>query len=282
MIRKIYKEGVIMAEKHLIALDLDGTLLKDDKTISAKTKKVIQKAREEGHIVMIATGRPFRSSQPYYNELNLNTPIVNFNGAFVHHPKDKNWGVYHSPMEVKIAKEIVEACTSFQFHNIIAEVIDDVYFHYQDKKLLEIFGMGEPNVTTGDLRNFLNASPTSMLIHAEEENIKVIRDHLSSVHAEVISHRSWGAPWPVIEIVKNGLNKAVGLKKAADFFQIPPERIIAFGDEDNDLEMLEYAGQGIAMGNAIDQVKSVAKQVTLSNEEDGIGVYLTEQLNLKY
>ncbi|QED47202.1 Cof-type HAD-IIB family hydrolase [Cytobacillus dafuensis] len=270
-----------MAEKHLIALDLDGTLLRDDKTISIKTKKVIQKARDEGHIVMIATGRPFRSSEMYYKEMNLDTPIVNFNGAFIHHPKDKNWGVYHTPLEVNVAKEIVEDCSSFHFHNIIAEVIDDVYFHFQDKKLLEIFGFGDPNVTTGDLRNFLNASPTSMLIHTDEEHIKSIRDHLSNIHAEVIDHRSWAAPWHVIEIVKAGLNKAVGLKKASDYFNIPPERIIAFGDEDNDLEMLEYAGLGIAMGNGIDQVKTVANEVTLTNEEDGVAVYLNELLNLK-
>lgn len=278
----MYKEGVvIMAEKHLIALDLDGTLLKDDKTISLKTKKVIQKAREEGHIVMIATGRPFRSSEIYYKEMNLDTPIVNFNGAFVHHPRDKKWGVYHSPLEVNIAKEIVEACSSFHFHNIIAEVIDDVYFHYQDKKLIEIFGFGEPNVTTGDLRNFLNSSPTSMLIHTDEEHVQTIRDHLSNLHAEVIDHRSWAAPFHVIEIVKAGLNKAVGLKRAADYFQIPADRIIAFGDEDNDLEMLEFAGYGIAMGNGINEVKSVAKEVTLTNEEDGVAVYLNELLNLK-
>lgn len=75
-----------MAERHLIALDLDGTLLKDDKTISPKTKTVLNKAREMGHVVMIATGRPFRSSELYYRELGLDTPIVNFNGAFIHHP----------------------------------------------------------------------------------------------------------------------------------------------------------------------------------------------------
>ncbi|KAB2337184.1 HAD family phosphatase [Cytobacillus depressus] len=270
-----------MAKQHLIALDLDGTLLRDDKTISLKTKKVIQKAREEGHIVMIATGRPFRSSEIYYREMNLDTPIVNFNGAFVHHPQNKNWGVYHTPLEVKIAKEIVDTCSSFHFHNIIAEVIDDVYFHYQDKKLLEIFGFGEPQVTTGDLRNFLHASPTSLLIHTDQEHVQSIRDHLSNLHAEVIDHRSWAAPFHVIEIVKAGLNKAVGLKKAADYFQIPPERIIAFGDEDNDLEMLEYAGYGIAMGNGIDLVKNVAKDVTLTNEEDGVATYLNELLNLK-
>jgi hydroxymethylpyrimidine pyrophosphatase-like HAD family hydrolase len=70
------------------------------------------------------------------------------------------------------------------------------------------------------------------------------------------------------------------LKKAADYYGITKERIIAFGDEDNDLEMLEYAGHGIAMGNGIEQVKNIANEVTLSNEEDGVAVYLADFLNL--
>ena len=108
-----------MAEKHLIVLDLDGTLLKDDKTISNKTKNVIFKAKEAGHEVMIATGRPYRSSEMYYRELDLNSPIVNFNGAFVHHPKDQHFGIHHSPLEMNVAKDIVDACNSFDFHNIV-------------------------------------------------------------------------------------------------------------------------------------------------------------------
>ncbi|WP_071459124.1 Cof-type HAD-IIB family hydrolase [Bacillus massilinigeriensis] len=270
-----------MTEKHLIALDLDGTLLKDDKTISDVNKRVITRAREEGHVVMIATGRPFRSSEMYYHELGLDTPIINFNGAYIHHPLDQNWGVHHSPLSIDVAKDIVDALDSFDFHNIIAEVIDDVYFHYHDEKLLDIFGMGNPEVTTGDLRKFLRTSPTSMLIHTDQKDLAKIRSHLSEVHAEVIDHRSWAAPWHVIEIVKYGLNKAVGLRKASEYFHIPPERIIAFGDEDNDLDMLEYAGRGIAMDNGIDVVKSIANETTLSNEKDGVGVYLNDALSLK-
>lgn len=270
-----------MTERHLIALDLDGTLLKDNKTISQKTKEILKKARELGHIVMIATGRPFRSSEMYYNELELDTPIVNFNGAFIHHPKDASWGTFHSPLDIKVAKEIVDACRSFQFHNIVAEVMDEVYFHYHDEKLLDIFSMGNPKITTGDLGRFLTASPTSLLIHTDEDYLKKIRQHLSNVHAEVIEQRSWASPWQVIEIIKSGLHKAIGLKKAADYFNIPQERIIAFGDEDNDLEMLEYAGHGIAMGNGIDQVKNIANDITLTNEEDGVGVYLADLLNIK-
>lgn len=81
-----------MNEKHLIVLDLDGTLLTDNKTISPRTKQTLLKLKENGHEVMIATGRPFRSSELYYRELGLTTPIVNFNGAFVHHPLQTSWG----------------------------------------------------------------------------------------------------------------------------------------------------------------------------------------------
>ncbi|RHW43189.1 HAD family phosphatase [Neobacillus notoginsengisoli] len=270
-----------MTEKHLIALDLDGTLLTDDKVISEKTKGVLMKAKEQGHVVMISTGRPYRSSEPYYHELKLETPIVNFNGAFVHHPMDSNWGVYHSPLDIKVAKDIVEACRSFTLHNIIAEIMDDVYFHYHDEKLLDIFSFGNPKITSGDLADYLQDSPTAMLIHTDEEHVKTIRGHLSDVHAEVIDHRRWADPWHVIEIVRSGIHKAVGVKRVADYYGIPTERIIAFGDEDNDLEMIEYAGRGVAMGNAISQLKSLANDITLTNEEDGIGVYLEEALNLK-
>jgi 5-amino-6-(5-phospho-D-ribitylamino)uracil phosphatase len=280
-LKKVKIDKGELMEKHLIALDLDGTLLKDNKTISTNTLKVIEKAKELGHHVMIATGRPFRSSEMYYRELGLTTPIVNFNGAFVHHPLDNKWGTYHSPLDIHVAKDIVEACQDFNLHNIIAEVIDEVYLHYHDEKLLDIFGFGNPSITTGDLREFLKQSPTSMLIHAEEQHVAAIRKHLSDVHAEVIDHRRWAAPWHVIEIVRTGLNKAVGIKKVSDYFQIPQERIIAFGDEDNDLEMIEFAGKGIVMGNGIDALKNIANDITLSNEEDGVAIYLNEVLNLK-
>jgi Cof subfamily protein (haloacid dehalogenase superfamily) len=270
-----------MGEKYLIALDLDGTLLKDDKTIATKTKKVLEKAKEQGHMVMIATGRPFRSSQSYYYELGLNTPMVNFNGAFVHHPLSDNWGLFHTPLDISVAKDIVDACYTYQFHNIIAEVIDDVYFHYHDEKLIELFNTGQPKIKTGDLRRSLTDSPTSLLIHTDEKYIKSISDYLSNVHAEVIHQRSWRAPWHVIEIVKSGLNKAVGLRQVSNYLNIPKERIIAFGDEDNDLEMLDYAHYGIAMGNGITELKNIAFDTTLTNEEDGVAIYLNDLLNLK-
>jgi 5-amino-6-(5-phospho-D-ribitylamino)uracil phosphatase len=265
---------------HLIALDLDGTLLTDNKTISPKTKAILEKAKQEGHIVMIATGRPYRSSSMYYAELQLDTPIVNFNGALTHHPLQQAWGVHHSPLHRRTAHDIVEAMDNYEINNILAEVMDDVYLHYDDRELIDVISLGNPKLQTGDLRVYLQHDPTSILIHANEYHVDDIRSHLSKVHAEVIEHRRWGAPWHVIEIVKKGLNKAIGLQKVADYYGIPKERIIAFGDEDNDLEMIEFAGHGVAMGNAIAQLKSIARETTLSNEEDGIAIYLQDVLKL--
>ncbi|KON68141.1 phosphatase [Peribacillus butanolivorans] len=270
-----------MNEKHLIVLDLDGTLLTDNKTISPRTKQTLLKLKENGHEVMIATGRPFRSSELYYRELGLTTPIVNFNGAFVHHPLQTSWGVYHSPLDISVAKDIVEACDQFEYHNIIAEVRDEVYVHYHDEKLMDMFNVGNPIMKTGDLRNFLEDSPTSMLIHTDSQHVGQIRQHLSDVHAELVDHRRWAEPFHIIEIIKSGLSKAVGLQRVSNYLDIPKDRIIAFGDEDNDLEMLDYAGTGVAMGNAISPVKTVANTMTLTNEEDGIAVFLEEKFNLK-
>ncbi|KUP07501.1 phosphatase [Bacillus coahuilensis p1.1.43] len=267
-------------DKHLIVLDLDGTLLTDEKKISPRTKKALQQVMEKGHEVMIATGRPYRASDMYYQELNLHTPIVNFNGAFVHHPLQNDWGPFHEPMDLDVALSIIEACHKFSFFNIIAEVIDDVYFHYHDERLIEIFSFGEPSIETGDLRSILTDHPTSLLIHADDTHVPSIREHLSSVHAEVIDHRRWAAPWHVIEIVKAGLHKAKGIDIVAKDLDIPAANVIAFGDEDNDLEMIEYAGIGVAMGNAIDKLKELANEITLSNEEDGIAVFLEKKFNL--
>ncbi|TLS37848.1 Cof-type HAD-IIB family hydrolase [Pseudalkalibacillus caeni] len=270
-----------MKEPHLIAIDLDGTLLTDDKEISARTKGILFEARKQGHHVVIATGRPYRASHMYYHELNLDTPIVNFNGAFVHHPLNDSWGVHHTPLDLSTAKSIINTCREFDVKNVMAEVIDDVYLHNHDEYIIDSFFNRDTPVQTGDLHRILKDDPTSLLIYPHEHQVKDLRHLLEHHHAEVIEHRVWAAPWNVIEIVRTGLNKAVGLQKIADYLNVPKNRIIAFGDEDNDLEMIEYAGHGVAMGNAIDDLKSIADSITKTNEEDGIAHYLEDVLKLR-
>ncbi|MFY0741593.1 Cof-type HAD-IIB family hydrolase [Solibacillus silvestris] len=266
--------------EHLIVLDLDGTLLTDEKKISLLTKETLLRAKEAGHQVMIATGRPYRASQLYYQELSLTTPIVNFNGALIHHPKNPMWKAIHTTVDLSVVHDVVESVHKYEYDNLIAEVMDDVYLHREDEGVLQLLHMGNPNILTGDLKNTLKEDPTSLLIQADDVNTPIIRKHLQDVHAELIEHRRWGAPFPIIEIVHKGLSKAVGIDYIAKEMGIPRERIIAFGDEDNDLEMIDYAGVGVAMSNGIDDLKTIANEITLSNNEDGIAKFLQDRLKL--
>lgn len=256
----------------LIAVDLDGTLLTNNETISSRTKKALQEAMKQGHKVVISTGRPFRSSEMYYQELNLDTPIVNFNGALVHHPKDTEWGVFHTPLKLNIAKSVIQSSEAFGVQNIMVEVMDDVYVREQDDGFIDTFF--DASVHINILPKLLHRDPTSVLIHPYEHNVDTLRQLLDQEHAEVIEHRKWGAPWNVIEVIRTGLNKAVGLERICDRFQIPVKNVISFGDEDNDFEMIQFAGTGVAMGNAIPKLKELANVTTLTNEQDGIAVYL--------
>lgn len=269
-------------KQHLIALDLDGTLLSNKQKISARTKEVIKTLKAKGHIIVIATGRPHRASLNYYEELGLDTPMVNFNGAYLHHPLDSNWDILHSPLPLRTAKSIIQMCYDLDVQNIMAEVINDVFIDRYDERLLEIVHSSkeENPIKIGSLKNELSEDPTSILIHPRDEHIPQLREKLDLDHATVIEHRKWGAPWNMIEIVRKGMNKSVALKRIAHYYQIEPENILAFGDEDNDLEMLDFAGVGVAMGNAIDELKQVAKYETKTNEEHGVADFIEDYLQL--
>ncbi|ANZ33807.1 Cof-type HAD-IIB family hydrolase [Staphylococcus carnosus] len=271
-------------EPYLICLDLDGTLLNDKKEISPYTLKVLEKLKEQGHYIMIATGRPFRASKPYYEQLKLNTPIVNFNGAFVHNPTDPDSPVIHETLDPDLATSIIESLQKMQVKNIIAEVKDHVYIDNFDQHLFDGFSMGNPKIETGDIVNQLKEPPTSILIEADEVMIPRVKQMLSRFYAESIEHRRWGAPFPVIEIVKRGISKARGIDSVKDELGVDRNHIIAFGDEDNDTEMIKYAKHGIAMENGLDELKHIANEVTYSNNDDGIGRYLNDffSLNIPY
>ncbi len=268
-------------EKHLICLDLDGTLLSNQKEILPFTKKVLLELKAQGHILMIATGRPYRATEKYYNELSLNTPVVNFNGAFVHHPTDLYFKTVHETLDLQIAKDIIEELHDLKIQNVVAEVKDQVFIHYHDSLLIDEFSMGNPTILHGNLAELMDEHPTSILIQAEERHIKDIREHLTNIYAEAIEHRRWGDPFPVIELVKKGINKAQGIMYVKEKLDLNGVKTIAFGDEDNDLEMIKYADIGVAMHNGINDLKSVATHTTLSNEEDGIGHFLNDYFNLE-
>lgn len=266
-------------EPHLIVLDLDGTLLTDEKQISDQTFQALQRARQEGHEVIIATGRPYRSSIEYYEALELHSPIVNFNGSLAHHPKDETWPHYHKTIERATVEEIITFSTPFQVQNVVAEVLDKVYLAEHDELLMPIFNYGESNIEYGDILSLLQTPTTSLLIQSTDEHFEAMRQSITSTYANVVDHYVWGAPYHMIELVPAGVTKATGVEHVAKQYGIPRERIIAFGDNANDVKMLQYAGTGVAMSNAIPEAQEAADLLTRSNNEDGIAHYLESHFN---
>ena len=271
-----------MRNKHIIALDLDGTVLTDDKKIAPQTKAMIKKLIDDDHIVVIATGRSNRMSIFYYHELELVTPLINSNGAYVHHPQDKSWGKYHTPLNHKTAIEIVEACYELNSKNIIATVHDSIYLDQFDQTIVDFYGSQDDGFIVGRIKEKLFENPTLMMLYPDENNLDILTNHLNDLHAEAIDHWNWGAPYHIIEVMNKQMNKAEALKKIANEYGIPKERIIAFGDGANDMEMIDYAGIGVAMGNAIDELKTVAKYITDTNEEYGVANFLANYFELSH
>ena len=103
-----------METRKLIVTDLDGTALKNWETLDEHTKDALIKAKEEGHIVVIATGRPARASVHFYKELGLDTPIINFNGAYIHHPENENF----SDIVAQIPTDVLTKVTEFEIGSI--------------------------------------------------------------------------------------------------------------------------------------------------------------------
>src|SRR5690625_1377003 len=244
---------------------------------------MIQNLIDQGHIVVIATGRSNRMSILYYDELGLKTPLINSNGAFIHHPYDKSWGTYHHPLDMNTAKDIIEIGYSLNSKNLLAAIYDNVIVDRFDEHIINFYEAGSDSgtVTIGSIKEKLKEEPTLMLVYPDVDKLGKLTEYLNDVHAEAIDHRNWGSPFHIIEIMNKSMNKAVAVKKVANYYSVPRERIIAFGDESNDLHMIEYAGIGVAMENGINELKNIADHITKTNEEDGVALFLADYFNIR-
>lgn len=267
-------------DKKLIALDLDGTTLNQDSKISAKTKNVLTKAREAGHIVTLITGRPNRNSVNYYDELGLDTPMINFNGSLGHVPH-KLWDKeYELTFNRKITFDILNEKEHLGIKIIAAEGKDLALADVPNNVLDGYFPTALKSTEVLNQMN-LKCDPTSMMLLVDPDKKDMIVSELESSFGDRISVGVWGGPNPILELSPRGVNKTYGVRYLANYFNIDRQNIIAFGDEHNDAEMLSYAGWGVAMKNGTEKIRKIANDVTpLDNAHDGMAYYLEDLLNL--
>lgn len=256
----------------LIAFDMDGTLLNDKKDISGRTKHYLIKLNKQGHKIVLASGRPYRAMLRYYNELGLDTPIVCYNGAYVFSPKDSNF----KPVEFQFPKQvIVEIIDKIKPHikNVMCEDADNIWVDKKDEYLNKFFWYKDMNIIVGDIVETLHKNPMTCIVQTPFEYRDENKIHEVMKDYPGLDARFWtGSPY--FELYYVNTSKGSGIKAIADYYNIPKERIIAFGDAGNDVEMFDISGISVAMSNGKDSLKDNAKLISLKDNNHN-GIYHT-------
>lgn len=255
----------------LIALDMDGTLLRTDKTISQRTKDSIKKAKEKGVKVVLASGRPIEGIDRSLEELDLISEedyVLSYNGSLVQNT---------------LTKEIIssETLTGNDIHTLYKLSKElGVNIH----AFAETYGLITPKTSTYTEREAeINGVEIKEMdfdkFHKEDKVVKIMFIDEPDILQKAIDNlpKEYYEKYTIVrsapyflEFLHINANKGNGVEALSKYLGISKEEIICVGDAGNDKHMIEYAGLGVAMGNAMKEIKEIAQYIAKSNDEDGV------------
>lgn len=259
-----------MSKYKLIAFDVDDTLLTTEKVISPKTKQALLNAQKNGIKLCVASGRLPYGVKPYAEELDvLNNGgyYLGFNGGAVLNSGNELIGTTY--LDSKYIEPVYEVLRPTNVTTMVHK--SDII--YADRKVndythIEPDVIGLPLNRVDDIAEFVDWKLHKILLCGEPGELKEVESKLKAKFADDVDIYL-SAPW-FLEVMPNGVNKGLGVEKVCADMGISMDEVMAFGDNYNDIPMLEMAGLGIAMGNAEDEVKNSADYVTDTCDLDGI------------
>ena len=260
----------------LICIDMDGTLLMDDHQVSEVDQAAIKAAVKQGVHVAITTGRVYNCARLSAKTIGLTTPIIASNGAFIGGTNGET--IYENPLLIEDVRDFLEITTQHgllayltaNFGLISLQELPETNLYKQLNKMLkedeqiqlvvlssldEIYGHYEGQILKG-----VCLAPNQDILNEVKAEIKAKCPHL-----EVVS--SWKNNF---EVMKKGSSKGEAVKQLTKYFNLTPDEVMCIGDSENDLSMIQFAGVGVAMGNATEDVKQAAQFITTSNKEGGV------------
>lgn len=262
-----------MTRKKLIAIDLDGTLLNDEGRITQKTAAVLAEVRKAGHKVVIATGRHTASALPIAEQLGLMDSIISFNGALITNLQNRQVELAYAYRQEEVI-ELTELVKN-RGYGYITSTQNCHYIEPQFKALLQYYSgcaaqveelvpnkeIGLPILKTSIIGDEWDLNEIEPFVHEMLPQFAVVRSGEES-----------------LDVMNPSASKGAALQWLADRYQVKREDTISFGNYFNDLSMLEFAGTGVAVANAPDQVKQMADLITDSNEDNGVANFLEKHL----
>lgn len=263
----------------VIALDLDGTLLNSQSQLSDFTKKTIKKIVEKGHQVIITTGRPYRMALDFYRELELSTPMINFNGSLTHLP-EKTWDFEQSiTLDKEVLLDMVKREEEILADFIASEYRNRFYITNTDHKIVNpaLFGIEQFQPSNQLQLHLVTKNPNAILLQTRAADKYALAHELNKRYLGKITANTWGGPLNILECSAKDTTKATALTYLLSILNKDKQDLIAFGDEHNDTQMLALAGRGYAMKNANPDLLPYAdEQLDLTNDEDGVAHKLAE------
>ncbi|WP_281054503.1 Cof-type HAD-IIB family hydrolase [Truepera radiovictrix] len=254
-----------------MALDLDGTLLTSDKTLSPRTVQAVERVTRAGTKVVLCTGRPPRTARPFAERLKLVELAIVYNGGAIYDfARDTALCRYDFP--VAVAHEAIERLRA-RYPDVMCGA-ETAYGWFVDTARYEIVRRGRVPYETepdgvGEVERFLRESVTKLLFWHPTASAETLAAALDGVSV----HCTWSMPG-LLEVIAPEVNKQVALARVAADLGLQAREVAAFGDQNNDKEMLAWAGLGVAMGNGSESVRALADLVAPSNDEDGVAQVL--------
>ena len=257
----------------LIAIDMDGTLLNSKKELLEETKQYFKNFHNKNTetLLVLCTGRPESGIRPYLKDLGYleeNHYIISQNGA----------NIYESQTEKRVMDAFVDSKAIQKWielgktHGISVMGAGVDYYYSFDEDPTEWMEF-DVKLVSGKLKRIpteesLNTDFYKILLMGDEEQLNEFETYIPEAWRDefyVVRSQKY-----LVEVLTKGVNKAFGLEKLAKELNIQPSEIAAIGDAANDIEMLEYAGLAIAMGNGSEEVKAISDIVTDTNENNGV------------
>ena len=255
----------------VLAFDIDGTLTNSKKQIEVSTKVAVRKAAEQGCTIAIATGRPIQGVREFANELNFHKIkgyVISLNGGLVMSWQDgkiiqeKKIPAEFNGRICDLAKEHGVTLLTYEGDDVITEKPEDEYVQFETRinkiKARKVENLKEYLSFT--VPKFIMVGDGDVLAEVEKKVKPLLDKDLDVYRSEPF----------FLEILPKGINKANALEMLLKEVGAKREELMAFGDGYNDISMIEVAGLGVAMANAMDVVKEAADYITLSNDEDGV------------
>ena len=264
-----------MGKYKLIAFDLDGTLLNSKGKILESSKKAIKEAEKQGIKVVLVTGRHHVAARPYHWELELETPAICCNGAYIMDFQQPD-PVYSNPLSKDQARRIIQIARERDLH-ILMYVGNAMTYEVLNPHMQKLSNWAKeqpaivrPNIKQIDDAMSVMESSSSIhkfvLSHTDQEHFLKAYQNIQQM-ADVSCERSW---IDRMDIANTGNTKGSTLLRLASQWGISREEIIAVGDNDNDISMVHLAGLGVAMSNCSKELTPVADLMIGSNDENSI------------